>query len=388
MIRKVVCGMSGGVDSAVTALILKKRGYEVTGLFMRNWDSVNEKGECQADLDLEDANYICRHLDIPLHEVNFIKQYWNDVFSELLKDYQRGLTPNPDIMCNKHIKFNLFQKYALEKLNGDAIATGHYARTDVGYDLDTVDEKKGVKLLTAADSVKDQTFFLCQISQNGLQKTIFPIGDLSKHYVRKIAVEAGLDKIAKKKESMGMCFIGSRNFHHFIEEYIEPKEGVFRDLETGKEVGKHKGVHYWTRGQRASLGGCTQPYFITDINSLTNDIFVAHGTNHPALFCQTFFTEEPHWIRHPPRLLYQDQMFDAYFRFQHIHPLVKCTATLTGGNGLIVSLERPMRAICPGQYAVFYNQDECLGSAKIIRPGPSLYTLNYKEHVDNPKEFR
>ncbi|XP_046548592.1 mitochondrial tRNA-specific 2-thiouridylase 1-like isoform X1 [Haliotis rubra] len=386
MVRKVIVGMSGGVDSAMAALILKKRGYDVHGLFMRNWDVANETGKCLADADFEDAKMICEHLEIPLHQVNFVKEYWNGVFSELIKGYENGTTPNPDIMCNKVIKFDAFFKHAFERLGADAIATGHYARTSCGYDLETVDPAKGVKLLTAADNTKDQTFFLSQISQSALQRSLFPIGDLTKDFVKKIACNAGLEKIAKKKESMGICFIGTRNFQNFIEEYIEPKKGRFLHVETGKVMGYHKGTHYWTVGQRAQIAGQDLPYFVSELHPRTQDVIVAPGTDHPSLFTQTLFTEPPHWIRGTPPS--HDHMFTAGFRFQSVHPIIRCTATLSGSNCLIVSIELPLRAITAGQYAVFYRGDECLGSARILRPGPSLFTLNYGSRVDIPKEFR
>ncbi|XP_076469227.1 mitochondrial tRNA-specific 2-thiouridylase 1-like [Babylonia areolata] len=386
-ISRVVCGMSGGVDSAVSALLLKKKGYEVVGLFMKNWDVADETGRCAADADLQDAELACHALDIPLHQVNFVKEYWHQVFSEMVRDYQKGVTPNPDIMCNKHIKFDAFFRHATQTLDADAISTGHYARTSADYDLDSVDPRKGVQLLKSADSVKDQTFFLSQISQQALQRTIFPVGELRKDVVKRIAVEAGLEKIAKRKESMGICFIGSRQFQRFMEEYVEPKPGNFLDVETGDVVGQHKGIHYWTLGQRANIPGLRRAYFIAEKNAQTNDIIVASGTDHPALFCQTLFTGTPHWICKPPRSLMEEQMVDLDFRFQHKHPLVSCTATLSGGNTLIVSISRPMRAVTPGQYAVFYRGDECLGSAKILRTGPSLFTLSYGERVKNSSEF-
>ncbi|KAL8612053.1 hypothetical protein ACOMHN_052075 [Nucella lapillus] len=386
-ISRVVCGISGGVDSAVSALLLKKKGYEVVGLFMRNWDVADETGRCGADRDLEDAHLVCDTLNIPLHQVNFVKEYWHHVFSEMVMDYQKGITPNPDIMCNKHIKFDAFFHHARQHLNADIIATGHYARTSADYDLENVDPKKGVKLLKSADSVKDQTFFLSQISQSALQRTLFPVGELRKDLVKRIAIEAGLEKIAKRKESMGICFIGSRQFQRFMEEYVEPKPGNFIDVETGNIVGQHKGIHYWTLGQRANITGLKRAYFIAEKNVSTNDILVASGTDHPALFCQTLFTDTPHWIHRPPWSLMEDQMVDLDFRFQHKHPLVPCTATLSGSNRLIVSLSRPMRAITPGQYAVFYRGDQCLGSAGILRTGPSLFTLSYGQRVNNASEF-
>ncbi|RUS82094.1 hypothetical protein EGW08_010139 [Elysia chlorotica] len=351
-IRRIVCGISGGVDSAVSAHILKRKGYDVVGLFMRNWDVRNEKGRCQADEDREDAVYVCKHLQIPLYEVDFVKQYWNEVFSKMIRDYQNGITPNPDILCNRHVKFDHFVKYATSKLDGHAIATGHYARTSVGYNLDQIDDQKGVSLLCAEDKDKDQTFFLSQIEQWALRHTIFPLGNLSKKTVKEIAASVGMGKLAHKKESMGICFIGTRNFQDFIEEYIEPKPGNFIDIESGKVVGTHKGTHYWTLGQRCNLAGLASAYFVAQINADTQDIYVAAGTDHPALFSQTFVTSPMHWIRqnffYAPPL----EEFDAMFRFQHKHPLIECSCKLRDDGGYDVSLERPMRAVTPGQYSV------------------------------------
>lgn len=383
--KKVICGISGGVDSAVSALILKIKGYDVEGLFMKNWDTANEHGVCMADVDREDAKFVCDHLGIPLHEVNFVKEYWNEVFSAFLKDLQQGKTPNPDVLCNKYIKFDAFYKHAIDTLGADAIATGHYVRTSAGFNLDDIDERKGVNLLKARDIRKCQTLFLSQISQEALRHSIFPVGDMLKQDVKQLAKEAGLEHIANRKESMGICFIGKRNFHDFIEDYMEPRPGNFVHLETGKIVGKHKGIHNWTKGQRTlipGLGGGAM--FVAEKDLTTNDIFVVQGTDHPALYTETLFTEEPHWINKPPRTLLTEQMYDCEFRYQHLqlhNELIHCTLTLSGGNSLIVSLNRPVRAVCPGQYAVFYTGDVCLGSAKIRRSGPTLYTMGRREHM-------
>ncbi|KAK3605821.1 hypothetical protein CHS0354_002453 [Potamilus streckersoni] len=350
-IKTIVCGVSGGVDSAVAALLLKRKGYNVIGLFMKNWDVTNERGVCTTDQDREDAKFVCDHLKIPFYEVNFVKEYWNHVFSSFVKDYQAGLTPNPDVLCNKYIKFHAFFQYARNRFDAHAIATGHYARTDVGEDLYKIDPKKG---------------------------------EITKDVVKKIAASAGMEKIAKKKESMGICFIGSREYHKFIEEYVEPKPGRFIHLETGEVIGTHKGIHYWTLGQRAQIGGKSEALFIADKNTETQDITVVYGTDHPALFSQTMVTEPAHWINQPPQELLQDRKCDMDFRFQHIQKLIKCTVTLSDANCLTVSLQYPLRAITGGQYAVFYKGDECLGSAKILRPGPSLYMMNQKERVREP----
>ncbi|XP_072027599.1 mitochondrial tRNA-specific 2-thiouridylase 1-like [Amphiura filiformis] len=383
-VKHVVCAMSGGVDSSVAALLMRKKGYNVTGLFMRNWDVLDETGECAADRDCEDAQFVCQKLNIPFREVNFVKEYWNNVFSDFLRQYQNGMTPNPDILCNKHIKFDKFIQYAIEDLGADALATGHYARTEPDI-LNVKNWKdhpqvKGIKLLKAIDTWKDQTFFLSQITQDALHKTTFPLGELTKDIVKKIAEQAGLQRIVKRKESMGICFIGERNFNKFIKEYVEPQPGQFVSIEDNKIIGQHEGHFLYTIGQRAKLGGLTQAWFVVDKNPNTNDVFVAPNSKHPALYCESLVTGPVHWIHQPPRKLLQDQMMDCGFRFQHSDPLVDCTLTLSGMGSVIVSLSRPLRAITPGQYAVFYLGDECLGSGVIVKPGPSLYTLNWKKY--------
>lgn len=375
-IKNVVCGISGGVDSAVSALLLKKKGYEVIGLFMRNWDVANEKGVCMADKDMEDAQLVCQHIGIPFLEVNFVKEYWNEVFSSFISDLRAGLTPNPDVLCNKYIKFGALHDYAINKLGADAVATGHYARTSVGEDLESIDERKGVDLLQAVDRVKCQTLFLSQISQKALQQAIFPVGSIPKIVVKMIAKEAGLEKISQKKESVGICFIGKRHFPDLIKDYIEPQPGNIVHIETGEILGEHKGLHNWTFGQRAHIPGKTIRMFVAKKDRQTNELVVAPGTDHPSLFYKTLFTEPAHWINKPPRELVQIAMCDVDFKVQHGERAdVKSTLTLSGANCLTVSLEHPLRAVSPGQYAVFYRGDVCLGSAKIIKQGPSVYDL-------------
>ncbi|NXY83273.1 MTU1 thiouridylase, partial [Alcedo cyanopectus] len=254
--RRVVCAVSGGVDSAVAALLLRRRGYQVTGVFMKNWDPLDEQGACSIDRDCEDAYRVCQKLDIPFHQVSYVKEYWNEVFSDLLKEYELGRTPNPDIVCNKHIKFHYFLHYAMDSLGADAIATGHYARSSLedqevfaqqppagprSLFRNRFEVRDSVKLLQGADLVKDQTFFLSQISQEALRKTIFPLGDLTKSFVKKIAAEHGLHHVLKKKEAcMGVCFIGERNFENFLLEYLEPQPGNFVSIEDNTVMGRHK----------------------------------------------------------------------------------------------------------------------------------------------------
>ncbi|XP_058464508.1 mitochondrial tRNA-specific 2-thiouridylase 1 isoform X1 [Malaya genurostris] len=372
MFRKVVVGISGGVDSAVTAYLLKKKGYKIQGAFMKNWDLIDESGYCSGEQDWIDAQKLCRQLNIPLQQVNFVKEYWLEVFGNFLADYNIGVTPNPDILCNKHIKFNLFFKQAREKMGADAIATGHYARTNFGPFLENYDAKSKVHLLTGLDEIKDQTFFLSQISSEALRYTMFPIGGMRKAAVKQLAIDVGLSWFAKKKESMGICFVGKRSFQDFIAEYIESKPGDFVDFNTGKVVGRHKGIHHWTVGQKAKIGGCLRPYYIFQKDVHNNVIYLASGIDNPLLMTDMLYVEKPVWINMPTQL--ENDVWNCEFRFQHTKPLVPCSiiATDDRGDHLFVKLDVPLTAITPGQYAVFYKHGECFGSARIIKPGPSM----------------
>uniref|UniRef100_A0A3P8VYH6 Mitochondrial tRNA-specific 2-thiouridylase 1 n=1 Tax=Cynoglossus semilaevis TaxID=244447 RepID=A0A3P8VYH6_CYNSE len=376
--RHVVCAVSGGVDSSVAALLLKRRGFKVTGVFMKNWDSLDEQGVCTTDKDCEDAYKVCKTLDIPFHQVSYVKEYWHEVFSYLLKEYEKGRTPNPDILCNKHIKFNHFHRYAINTLGADAIATGHYARTsqedeDVFQQAPAAppttlfrnrfESRNDVKLLQGADLLKDQTFFLSQISQDALRKTLFPLAGLTKDFVKKMAAEAGLHHVLQRKESMGICF-------------IEPKPGNFVSIEDETVKGKHKGWFTMTLGQRARIGGQKDAWFVVDKDVSTGDVFVAPRTNHPALFRDTLRTDRFHWLTvDPPPELARTQMMNCHFRFMHRMPLVPCTVTLNLDGSVWISLSQTVRALTPGQFAVLYRGDECLGSGKIIQLGPSEYTV-------------
>ncbi|XP_053572582.1 mitochondrial tRNA-specific 2-thiouridylase 1 isoform X2 [Bombina bombina] len=365
--------------------------YQVTGVFMTNWDTVDEHGVCNAEKDCEDAYRVCQKLDIPFHQVSYVKEYWMDVFSYFLNEYEKGRTPNPDILCNKHIKFNYFLNYALDHLGADAIATGHYARTSQEDEevfqqryirsrpslfRNRFEVKNDVKLLQAADRFKDQTFFLSQISQNALRKSLFPLGGLTKEFVKKMAAEAGFHHVLKRKESMGICFIGERNFENFILEYLEPKPGNFVSMEDGKIMGRHKGWFLFTLGQRARIGGLRDAWFVVDKDVTTGDIFVAPNTDHPALYRDLLRTDRVHWISEdPPAELVANKMMECNFRFQHQMELVPCVLTLNQDGTVWATLVQPIRALTPGQFAVFYKGEECLGSGKIMRLGPSIYTL-------------
>lgn len=293
-------------------------------------------------------------------------------FSNFIKDYQEGRTPNPDILCNRQIKFNLFFKHATDVLKCDAIATGHYARSSFGNFLENYKDDVDVRLLQAEDLFKDQTFFLSQVPQPALRRCMFPVGTLNKHQVKEIANEIGLNAIVKKKESIGICFVGERNFQDFINDYVDVSPGNFIDIDTGNVVGTHKGLHNWTLGQRCNISGCLKPFFVYRKDLESSTIFVAAGTDHPFLWTDIFFAKDPFWIRSSP--LSSSNLLACQFRFQHTKPLTNCTIYKANpaGDKLLITLEKPLRSITPGQYAVFYKEDECLGSARIFNSGPSI----------------
>ena len=394
--KRVVVGMSGGVDSTVSALLLKNRGFEVVGAFMRNWDGIDETGVCTADADCEMAESVAKKLGIKFHVVNLVKEYWNEVFSELLDDYKQGLTPNPDVLCNSRVKFDHFYHHAVNNIECDAIATGHYAQNSYGSELQYADEGQPARLLKSIDRTKDQTFFLSQMPQEALRRTLFPVGDLPKSVVKQIAAQSGFPEVAEKKESMGICFVGKKNapggrgFQEFISEYLEDNPGNIVDIDTGNVVGQHRGLHQWTIGQKSRTNIDSNKYVVVSKNVETNELVVAGDSKHPALYCEFFLTSAPHWIaRGPPQLKSATNRYlEAEFRFQNMAPLTQCVvmhgmATTSNWESidqgsLRVATAEPMRAVTPGQFCALYLGDECLGSARITRPGPSLYTLNVK----------
>ncbi|XP_045466472.1 mitochondrial tRNA-specific 2-thiouridylase 1 [Harmonia axyridis] len=384
IINRVAVAVSGGVDSAVAALLLKLKGFTVEAVFMENWDIADEKGFCSSDADYADAVSLCETLKIKLHKVNFVKHYWNEVFCEFIKDYQNGITPNPDILCNRQIKFNYLHKYALNDMKADALATGHYARTSFGPFLENYSPDKSAKLLKARDAKKDQIFFLSQVEQMALKRTMFPLGNYLKSEVKTIAQENDLEKFAKRKESMGICFIGTRDFQDFIGEYIEDKQGDFVDIDTGKIVGQHKGLHQWTLGQRTRLPGFPKAYYTARKHLHNNAIILGSGTDHPFLYTKLFFTSKPHWITEKPKELQEEDILECDFKFQHSHDWVPCTI-FECPQGLIVHLNSAKRAVTPGQYAVFCRGDECLGSARIINTPISEFCMEY---VENSRDLK
>jgi len=396
-VRKVVVGMSGGVDSTVSAILLKKRGFEVVGAFMRNWDGIDETGVCTADKDCEEAERVAKNLGIQFQTVNLVKEYWNEVFEDMLEDYKQGLTPNPDVLCNSRVKFSHFYNHAMNNIGCDAIATGHYARNSYGQDLEFASSSQPAQLLKSVDRTKDQTFFLSQMPQEALRKTMFPVGELPKDVVKKIAYQSGFPEIANKKESMGICFVGKklapgkRGFQEFISEYVPENPGNFVNIDTGEVLGIHAGLHHWTLGQKTKLKIDGKKYVVVDKDLKSNEIKVADDTKHPSLYTENFFTSTPHWIAGAPDQLRSpssDRTMEAEFRFQNMSPLTQCVMSFNMSStsnweyldqsSLVVSTAEPMRAVTPGQFAAFYLGDQCLGSARIVRPGPSLYVLNSK----------
>ena len=364
---------------------------QVVGVFMRNWDGRDETGHCNVDKEAEEAERICDKLDIPFREVNFVKEYWNEVFEPTVVDYQNGLTPNPDILCNRQVKFGHFHRLCREEVGCDAVATGHYARSSFGEDLEYADGAKRARLLKSSDLAKDQTFFLSQVPQAALRNHVFPVGGLLKHVVRSIAANSGFPDVAAKKESMGICFVGKRRngFQSFLAEYVPPAPGDLVDVESGAVVGSHSGVHLWTHGQRVPLDGAESKYYVVAKDAAGKRLTVCRGSDHPALFTETFFTGKPHWVsgRQPDALRHGSKLLECEFRFQNTHPLTNCALTIgmsttSAGNWefmdqrtLTVSSAEPMRAVTPGQFVAFYLGDECLGSAVIERVGPSLFTM-------------
>lgn len=353
---KIIVGMSGGVDSSVAAFLLKEQGHQVEGLFMKNWEQDDNDSYCAAAADLADAEAVCTQLGIPLHSVNFSKEYWDRVFEHFLEEYERGRTPNPDVLCNKEIKFNAFLNYAIN-LGADYIATGHYAK---------VQHQNGVgKLLKAKDREKDQTYFLHAISPEVLNKTLFPVGEYHKHEIREFA--KGLDLVTHdKKDSTGICFIGERRFKTFLQEYILAKPGDIKDTQ-GNIIGKHDGLMYYTYGQRQGLGigGCQnaseEPWYVVDKDIDANCLIVAQGSDHPRLYAQGLICSEIHWLLQTE----PDLPKTCYAKIRYRQQEQACIISPTNDNKHCIMFSSPQRAVTPGQYIVFYDQNQCLGGATI-----------------------
>uniref|UniRef100_A0AC34Q9J9 tRNA-5-taurinomethyluridine 2-sulfurtransferase n=1 Tax=Panagrolaimus sp. JU765 TaxID=591449 RepID=A0AC34Q9J9_9BILA len=355
---RVVCAISGGIDSAVSALLLKAKGYNVTGLFMVNWDHTEEgESNCPRTKDYADAQRICRYLDIDLHVVNFVKEYWNEVFIPFIENYKQGRAVVPDVGCNSVIKFGSFYRYAFEKLDAEAVATGHYARNSFGDFLESKSENSA-QLLRAKDPLKDQTYFLANIPESSLRNTMFPVGSLFKSEVQKIAKSEGLGFLLEKKESMGICFVGKRkNFSDFLSEYVEPVPGPIILMNTGRQIGIHNGVHNYTLGKRVAVPvenyQSADGLFVSKLDFKNQIVFVCEGSYHPSLFAKSFEVGQINWITQPTKT-------KLNFALQRNQPLLEARL-----EDNIVIPSRPIRCAAPGQMCVFYRNDTCLGGAEI-----------------------
>ena len=351
--KTVVVGMSGGVDSSVSAYLLKKQGYKVIGLFMKNWQS--EPGEvCTSEIDFEDASKVCDMLDIPLHKANFADDYWDRVFKQFLTEHEKGRTPNPDILCNKEIKFKSFYDYAL-KIGADYIATGHYAK--LNYD------NGEAKLFRSKDINKDQTYFLHEVSSKEFNKTIFPLSDLYKSEVRQIAKELNLN-IHSKKDSVGICFVGEKNLRDFLNRFIKFEKGNI--LNTDNEIiGQHNGAVLYTIGQRQGLGigGIKDrdelPWYVYEKNIKKNEIYVCQGVENKLLFTESVVLNKIHWINN----LKSIKNLECLVQIRHRHKPINCKIELT--DSFNVKFSKEIRGVAPGQSAVFYKDNLCLGGGVI-----------------------
>tara|TARA_B100001109_G_C18828541_1_gene458287 strand:+ start:340 stop:1425 length:1086 start_codon:yes stop_codon:yes gene_type:complete len=352
--KTIVVGMSGGVDSSVSAYLLKEQGYKVIGLFMKNWQS--EPGEvCTSEIDFEDASKVCDSLNIPLHKANFSDQYWDNVFKEFLNEHQQGRTPNPDILCNREIKFKSFLNYALS-IGADFIATGHYAA------LKKIDDE--IMLCRAKDLDKDQTYFLHEVNAIEFEKCIFPLSNLYKNEVREIAKNIGLDN-SNKKDSVGICFVGERNLKDFLGRFIDLKKGEIID-EFGNRIGKHDGATLYTKGQRQGLkiGGVKGredlPWYVFDKDINKNEVYVCQGLENKLLFSNGLIVNKMSLInnlklQYPKRCLLQ---------VRHQHTPVECIIKKRG-NAFHIVFAKKIRGVSPGQSAVFYEKNICLGGGII-----------------------
>lgn len=367
--KTVVVGMSGGVDSSVSAYLLKKQGYNVIGLFMRNWDAALNNdiegnptfGEniCPQEQDYNDAKIVCEQLSIPLHRVDFIKEYWDNVFKYFLNELEKGRTPNPDLMCNKYIKFDLFIKEA-EKLGADYIATGHYARMQDG------------KLLRGVDSNKDQSYFLAQVNRDALKNVLFPVGDLEKTKVREIADAMHLET-AHKKDSTGICFIGERNYQKFIHNYLKPNPGDIVDVETKKVIGRHTGLMNYTIGQRRNVGisGNLQRHYVCGKDVAKNILYVAFGDDNNYLMSDSCLIDNINYLT-------DERPANCSAKFRYRGEDNEVSLEYLENGKILVKYPKMAKAVTPGQACVLYQGDVCLGSGiieEVHKNGQKLWYL-------------
>ena len=363
----VIVGMSGGVDSSVSALLLKQQGYRVEGLFMKNWDEDDGTEYCTAKTDLADAERVCEKIGIKLHTANFAAEYWDNVFEHFLEEYKAGRTPNPDILCNREIKFKVFLEYA-KILGGDYIATGHYVRR--------ADRDGHTYLLKGLDPNKDQSYFLHAVGEAEFAKSLFPVGDIAKPEVRRIAEEHGL-VTHNKKDSTGICFIGERRFKDFLQQYLPAQPGEIQTPD-GTVIGQHSGLMYHTIGQRQGLGiggvkgANEEPWFVAHKDLNRNVLVVVQGTNHPLLFTNHLIAQQAHWINGVPVDSNSlnlpgtpSSSFTCTAKNRYRQEDQSCRVTILADGTLDILFDTPQRAVTPGQSVVFYQGDVCLGGAVI-----------------------
>lgn len=354
--QRVIVGLSGGVDSSVAALLLKEQGYDVQGLFMKNWEEDDTEEYCSATTDIADAQAVCERLKIPFHTVNFASEYWDNVFESFLHEYQQGRTPNPDVLCNKEIKFKAFLHYALE-LGAHYIATGHYVRKK--------QYEKQFSLLKGTDLNKDQSYFLYTLNQDQLAQSLFPVGDLPKAKVRQIAADAGFIN-HNKKDSTGICFIGERKFKTFLAQYLPAQPGNI-ETPTGKVIGKHDGLMYYTCGQRQGLGiggrqgEDNEPWYVVGKDLTRNVLVVAQGHDHTLLFSAALTCSQLSWINGATPTMPLTCAAKTRYRQQEAECVIKPLTALQ----FQVEFATPQRAITPGQSVVFYQGETCLGGGII-----------------------
>jgi tRNA-uridine 2-sulfurtransferase len=364
--RTVIVGLSGGVDSAVTALLLQRAGAQVHALHMTNWEDAD--GYCTAADDLQDARSICEQLDIPLHHVNFAAEYRERVFAHFLDEYRAGRTPNPDVLCNREIKFGVFREYA-RRLGGDLLATGHYARVSNRWTAGSA----AVQLLKGADANKDQSYFLHAVPEDALADTVFPLGGLTKSDVRRLARDAGL-VTHDKKDSTGICFIGERPFREFLATFLPARPGEMLTA-GGERIGEHQGLMYYTLGQRQGLGiggrqdAGGEPWYVAAKNLERNELIVVQG-EHPLLYSGALTACDSYWIGAAPAAL-DGNGLRCHCKVRYRQADQACTVTRQTGDRLLVTFDEPQRAVAPGQYVVFYVGDRCLGGAVIDATRPA-----------------
>ena len=346
---RIAVGMSGGVDSAVSALLLKEQGYDVIGIFMKNWDETRDGGECTAAEDYDDVRAVCDQIGIPYYTVNFTEEYWQRVFSYFLREYKAGRTPNPDVLCNSEIKFAAFLDFCLET-GAEKMATGHYVQSREG------------RLFKGADPGKDQSYFLCMLSREQLSHAMFPIGGMQKSQVREMARRAGLS-VAEKKDSTGICFIGERKFKEFLQKFLPARKGEMRTLQ-GEYIGPHDGLMYYTLGQRRGLNiggrGTGDRWFVVAKDLEKNILYVEQGADSPALYSRALRTEGFNFIAEE---FSGERELMAKFRYRQPDQKVLVRRE---ADGLLMEFAERQRAVTPGQFAVLYDGDECLGGG-IIR---------------------